>query len=162
MNALKCCHLECNKDAEFTIRAMGPGVDYFDITQACEQHVGSLLGSITETPADHWVVLPDLDPEFPIECVGPRKGACFLSHIGMNCNLRECARAAYDAEGECSAEKRTPWEQLGCEQDLYAHMALGVVLALRYLAGGDEVCRVKNRLPKKDIVCMSFKSKGTE
>jgi len=76
-----CCHADCEKDAEFEIHAMGKGVDPYDITHACADHVGHLLGSITEYPADHWIVMPRFESERPYECPGPKR--CWFKRHGL-------------------------------------------------------------------------------
>ena len=59
-----CCHHDCEKDAEFEIYGVGEGLDpYSNVTDACEEHVGALLGIPVDEHerglrADHWRVVP--------------------------------------------------------------------------------------------------------
>jgi hypothetical protein len=51
-----CCEPDCVKDAEFGI--YGSSGHFEDVTEACEDHVGILLGTPTwlDKMNDHWVV----------------------------------------------------------------------------------------------------------
>ena len=53
-----CCELDCVKDAEFGI--YGSSGHFEDVTEACEEHVGALLGTPTwlANENDHWVIHP--------------------------------------------------------------------------------------------------------
>ncbi len=53
-----CCFPDCLKDAEFSIH--GSSGDFEDVTEACEEHAGALLGTPAhlEKENDHWVVHP--------------------------------------------------------------------------------------------------------
>ena len=50
-----CCFLECGADAEFSIHG---STGFEDVTEACEEHVGALLGTPAraEIENDHWTV----------------------------------------------------------------------------------------------------------
>ena len=58
-----CCYIDpdgggcCLRDAEFEIVPVGDGVDWYDTTDACEEHVGELLGDINGA-ATHFEVWP--------------------------------------------------------------------------------------------------------
>lgn len=59
-----CCHVGCEEDATYRIEAFGPLVGEDDYVDACEKHVGLLLGCYEGTgPATHWEVheLPQED-----------------------------------------------------------------------------------------------------
>ncbi len=62
-----CCFPECPKDAEFSVH--GSSNHFEDVTEACENHVGALLGTAAwlEKENDHWVI-------HPIECSIRREG----------------------------------------------------------------------------------------
>lgn len=49
---LTCCHLQCDKPAEFQIF----GSQLEDDTLACESHVGELLGSNVDDTLSAWTV----------------------------------------------------------------------------------------------------------
>lgn len=50
-----CCHIDCDKEAEFEIQWNPPTPDNY--TQACEGHVGALLAHRPSEPApDHYRV----------------------------------------------------------------------------------------------------------
>jgi len=53
-----CCALGCSKDAGFSIH--GSTGHFEDVTEACESHVGALLGTPAWLPKqnDHWLVYP--------------------------------------------------------------------------------------------------------
>jgi hypothetical protein len=53
-----CCEQECPNDAEFSIH--GSSGHFEDVTEACEEHVGALLGTSAclEKPNEHWRVYP--------------------------------------------------------------------------------------------------------
>ena len=53
-----CCHILCFRDAEFGI--YGSSGHFEDVTEACERHIGSLLGTPTwlHEENDHWLVHP--------------------------------------------------------------------------------------------------------
>jgi hypothetical protein len=53
-----CCHMFCGNDAEFSIH--GSSGHFEDVTEACEDHVGALLGTPMwlEKESEHWVVYP--------------------------------------------------------------------------------------------------------
>lgn len=53
-----CCHPDCLNDAEFSIHGSSGHVD--DVTEACTDHVGALLGTPArlEKENEHWVVHP--------------------------------------------------------------------------------------------------------
>ena len=53
-----CCELACSKDAEFSIH--GSSGHFEDVTEACTEHIGALLGTPTwlEKENDHWLVYP--------------------------------------------------------------------------------------------------------
>lgn len=53
---MTCCWIGCGEEAEFEIQNVSPGADYYDFTQACEVHVGALLGSNNESPGVAWEV----------------------------------------------------------------------------------------------------------
>lgn len=61
---MKCCYLTdelvgCGNEAEFTIH----GADPYDITEACEAHVGALLGSPATGPLNEsWSVMYAFPP----------------------------------------------------------------------------------------------------
>ena len=53
-----CCYLDCPNDAEFGI--YGSSGHFEDVTEACEAHIGALLGTPTwlKKENEHWVVYP--------------------------------------------------------------------------------------------------------
>lgn len=53
-----CCYMDCFEDATFSIH--GSSGHFEDITEACADHVGLLLGTPDWLPKnnDHWVVHP--------------------------------------------------------------------------------------------------------
>ena len=53
-----CCTLGCPKDAEFFIH--GSSGHFEDVTEACEDHIGVLLGTPTwlSKQNDHWLIYP--------------------------------------------------------------------------------------------------------
>jgi hypothetical protein len=52
-----CCEHDCTKEAQFEIINTTPGADPYDQTDACEDHVGQLLGSTNEVPATTWAIV---------------------------------------------------------------------------------------------------------
>ena len=54
-----CCNIGCDKDAEFEIYDSNEVSACQSPTDACEEHVGNLLGSIPPTePIGPWTVVP--------------------------------------------------------------------------------------------------------
>ena len=53
-----CCHVGCDKDAEFSVH--GSSGHFEDVTETCAEHVGALLGTPTwlKKENEHWVVYP--------------------------------------------------------------------------------------------------------
>ena len=53
-----CCEMHCKKDAEFGI--YGSSGHFEDVTEACEEHIGVLLGTPDwlKKKNDHWLVYP--------------------------------------------------------------------------------------------------------
>ena len=53
-----CCYLDCQKDAEFSVHGV-PG-HFEDVTEACADHVGALIGTPTwrEAENESWAVYP--------------------------------------------------------------------------------------------------------
>lgn len=54
-----CCFIPCDKPAEFEITDEGEPMIYDAQTDACEEHVGALIGSVAPTePKGPWTVRP--------------------------------------------------------------------------------------------------------
>lgn len=54
-----CCHMDCDKDAEFSIH--GSSGHFEDVTESCVNHIGALLGTLPQLMPkknDHWLVYP--------------------------------------------------------------------------------------------------------
>ena len=53
-----CCHMDCDNDAEFGI--YGSSGHFEDVTEACAEHVGALLGTPMwlEKENEYWAVYP--------------------------------------------------------------------------------------------------------
>lgn len=52
-----CCANGCTTPAEFLVVNTTPGADPYDCTDACEDHVGTVLGSINDIEPTEWKVV---------------------------------------------------------------------------------------------------------
>jgi len=50
-----CCHPSCDQNAEYQIYPR-PAASFEDVTECCEQHVGSMLGTTGDHTPEYYAV----------------------------------------------------------------------------------------------------------